>query len=201
MQAEFEMSMIGELTHFLGLQICQQDSGIFLSQSKYAKNLAKKFGLEFASSVRTPMSPNVKLTVDLLGKSVNHFLYRSMISSLLYLTASRPDISYSVGVCARYQANPKESHMTTLKRIIKYVKITAKFGVWYNKDTSDVLARYSNIDWAGNANDRKNTSGSCFYVGNNLGSWMSKKQNSISLSTTEAEYIAVGSCCTQLLWM
>ena len=201
MQAEFEMSIIGELTHFLGLQIRQQDSGIFLSQSKYAKNLVKKFGLESASSVRTPMSPNLKLTVDLLGKSVNPSLYRSMIGSLLYLTASRPDISYSVGVCARYQANPKESHMTTLKRIIKYVKITAKFGVWYNKDTSDVLARYSNIDWAGNANDRKNTSGSCFYVGNNLGSWMSKKQNSISLSTTEAEYIAVGSCCTQLLWM
>ena len=82
----------------------------------------KKFGLESVSFVRTPMSPNVKLTVDLLGKSVDPSLYRSMIDSLLYLTASRPDISYSVGVCARYQANPKESHMTTLKRIIKYVK-------------------------------------------------------------------------------
>ena len=149
MQAEFEMSIIGELTHFLGLQIRQQDSGIFLSQSKYAKNLVKKFGLESASSIRTPMSPNLKLTVDLLGKSVDHSLYRSMIGSLLYISASRPDISYNVGVCARYQANPKESHMTTLKRIIKYVKITAKFGVWYNKDTSDVLARYSNVDWAG----------------------------------------------------
>ena len=109
MQAESEMSMIGELTHFLGLQIRQQDSDIFLSQSKYAKNLVKKFGLESASSVRIPMSPNVKLTVDLLGKSVDHSLYRSMIGSLLYLTASRPDISYSVRVCARYQANSKES--------------------------------------------------------------------------------------------
>ena len=96
MQAEFEMSMIEELTHFLGLQIHQQDLGIFLSQYKYAKNLVKKFGLESASSVRTPMSQNVKLTVDLLGKSVDPSLYRSMISSLLYLTASRPDISYSV---------------------------------------------------------------------------------------------------------
>ena len=102
MQAEFEMSMIRELTHFLRLQICQQDSGIFLSQSKYAKNLVKKFGLESASSVRTPISPNVKLTVDLLGKSVDPSLYRSMIGSLLYLTASSPDISYSIGVCARY---------------------------------------------------------------------------------------------------
>ena len=102
MQAKFEMSMIEELTHFLGLQIRQQDSGIFLSQSKYAKNLVKKFDLESASSIRTPMSPNVKLTVDLLGKSVDPSLYKSMIGSLLYLTASRPDISYSIGVCARY---------------------------------------------------------------------------------------------------
>ena len=88
----------------------------------------KKFGLESASSVRTPISLNVKLTVDLLGKSVDPSLYRSMTCSLLYLTASRPNISYSVGVCAIYPANPKESHMTTLKRIIKYVKTTAEFG-------------------------------------------------------------------------
>ena len=146
MQAEFEMNMIGELTHFLGLQICQLNSGIFLSQSKYDKNLVKKFGLESASSVRTPMSPNVKILVDLLGKSVDSSLYRSMIGSLLYLITSRLDISYNIGVCARYQANPKESHMTTLKRIIKYVKTTIEFGVWYNKDTNDVLAGYSNAD-------------------------------------------------------
>ena len=163
-------------------------------------NLVKKFGLKSASSIRTPMSSNVKLTVDLLGKSVDPSLYRSMIGSLLYFTASRPDISYSVEVCARYQANPKESHMTALKRIIKYVKTTTEFGVWYNKDTSDVLAGYFNADWTGNADDRKSSSGGCFYVGNNLVSYMSKKQNSISLSTAEAEYIVVGSCCTQLLW-
>ena len=96
----------------------------------------KKFGLESASLVRIPMSPNVKLTIDLLSNSVDSSLYRSMISSLLYFTASRPDISYNVGVCARYQANPKESHMIALKRIIKYVKTTAGFGVWYNKDTN-----------------------------------------------------------------
>ena len=96
------MSMIGELNHFLGLQIYQQESSIFLSQFKYARNLVKKFGLEFTSSFRTPMSSNVRLTVDFLGKSVDSSLYRSMIGSLLYLTASRPDISYSVGVCARY---------------------------------------------------------------------------------------------------
>ena len=91
--------------------------------------------------------------------------------------------------------------MTSLKGIIKYVKTTAKFGVWYSKDTSDVLVGYSDADRAANADDRKSTSGGCFYVGNNLVSWMSKKQNSISLSTAKAKYIATGGCCTQLLWM
>ena len=162
------MSMIRELSHFLGLQIRQQESGIFISQSKYAKNLVKKFDLESASPVRTPMSPNVKLTIDLLGKSVDSSLYRSMIGKLLYLTTSRPNISYSVRVCARYQANPKESHMIALKKIIKYVKTIADFEVWYSKDTNDVLARYSNVDWAGNADDRKSPLEGCFYVSNNL---------------------------------
>ena len=104
-------------------------------------------------------------------------------------------------MCARYQANPKESHMTTLKRIIKYVKTTTEFGMWYSKDTNDVLAGYFDVDWAVNADDRKSISEGYFYVGNNLVSWMSRKQNSISLSTAKAEYITAGSCCTQLLWM
>ena len=106
----------------------------------------RKFGLDSASPVKTPMSPNVKLTVDLLGKSVDSSLYRSMIGSLLYLNASRPDISYSVGVCARYQANPKEFHMIALKRIIKYVKSIVDFEVWYCKDINDVLAGYSDAN-------------------------------------------------------
>ena len=110
MQAEFKMSMIKELNHYLWLQIHQQESGIFISQSKYPKNIVKKFGLESANSVRTLISPNVKLIVDLLGKSVDSSLYRSMIDSLFYV------------------GNPKESHMIALKRIIKYVKTTADFG-------------------------------------------------------------------------
>ena len=165
MQAEFKMSMIRKLNHFLGLQIRPQESGIFIPQSKYAKNLVKKFDLESASPVRTPMSPDVKLNVDLFGKNVDSFLYRNMIGSLLYLIASRPNISYSVEVYASYQANPKESHMITLKKIIKYVKSTADFKVWYSKDTNDVLAGYFDANWADNVNDRKSTSRGCFYVG------------------------------------
>ena len=100
---------------------------------------------------------------------------KNIIHGLLYLTASRPDISYSLRVCARYQANPKESHMIVLKRIIKYVKTTAEFGVWYNMDTNDVLVGYFDTNWAENTDDRKSTLGGYFYVGNNLVSWISKK--------------------------
>jgi hypothetical protein len=124
-----------------------------------------------------------------------------MIDSLLYLTASRPDIAFSARVCARFQANPKESHLTAVKRIIKYVNANINYGICFSRETNLVLTGYSDADWAGNADDRKSTSGGCFYVGTNLVAWMSWKQALISLSTAEAEYIAAGSCCTQLLLM
>ncbi|CAM8895696.1 unnamed protein product [Rhodiola kirilowii] len=201
MQSEFKMSMVGELSYFLGLQVKQKMEGIFISQSKYATNLIKKFDLEKASHKRTPAATHVKITKDEAGTSVDQTLYRSMIGSLLYLTASRPDIAHDVGVCARYQANPKESHLMNVKSIIKYVCGTADYGLWYTKDTNSCLVGYCDVDWAGNIEDRKSKSGGCFFLGNNLVSWFSKKHNSISLSTAEAEYIAAGSCCTQTLWM
>jgi hypothetical protein len=201
MKQEFEMSMIGELNYLLGLQVKQTAEGIIISQSKYAKDLVKRVGLDGKSRARTPMSTSVKISIDLAGKSIDPSLYRSMIWILLYLIAIRPDIAFSVGVCTRFQANPKESHLTAVKRIIRYVNDTLLYGIWYSRETNLVVAGYSDADWPGNADDRKSTSGGCFYVGNNLVAWMSKKQASISLSTAEAKYIAAGSCCTQLLWM
>ena len=104
MKKEFEMSMVGELTFFLGLQVKQQKEGIFVSQEKYARNIVKKFGLDSKKHASTPMSSSTKLNVDSSEVEVSPTLYRSIIGSLLYLTASRPDITFSVGVCARYQA-------------------------------------------------------------------------------------------------
>ncbi|XP_022862683.1 uncharacterized protein LOC111382879 [Olea europaea var. sylvestris] len=155
------MSMVGELSYFLGLQVKQTEDGLFISQSKYAKDLVKRFGLD----------------------------------------TTRPDIVFSVGVCARFQANPKESHLSSIRHIIRYVSGNVDLGIFYSRNSNLDLAGYSDVDWAGNAYVRKSTSGGCFYMGSNLVAWLSKKQNSISLSTVEAEYIAAGSCCTQLLWM
>ncbi|KAJ9673020.1 hypothetical protein PVL29_026342 [Vitis rotundifolia] len=201
MKSEFEMSMVGELTYFLGFQVKQLKNGIFLSQSKYARELVKKFGLESTKHFRKPMPTNLKLSKDELGKRVEETLYRSMIGSLLYLTASRPDIAFSVGVCARSQACPKESHLIALKRIIRYITGTLELGLWYPFDTHSDVACYTDADWAGNVDDRKSTVGGCFYIGNCLVAWMSKKQNFVLLSIVEVEYIAADSCCSQLLWI
>ncbi|XP_050258879.1 uncharacterized mitochondrial protein AtMg00810-like [Quercus robur] len=201
MKKEFVMSMVGELNYFLGLQVKQQKDGIFISQEKYAKNLIKRFSLESKKHASTSMSSSVKLGFDLASVEVDLTLYRSMIGSLLYLTMSRPNIAFSVEVCAHFQAAPKKSHLTSVKRIICYVNGTSNYGIRYSRDSNDCLAGYSNADWAKCVDDRKSTSGGCFYLENNLVSWMSKKQNSVSLSTVEAEYIAVGSFCAQLLWM
>ena len=124
-----------------------------------------------------------------------------MIGSLLYLIASHPHISFSVGACARYQANPKESHLVSVKRIICYINGTLDYGLWYLYDSSFMIAGYSNADWAGNIEDRKATSSACFFIGDYLVAWLSKRQNVVSLSIIEIEYIAVGSDCTQLLWI
>ena len=107
MKEMLEMSMVGELTNFLGLQVKQANSRIYINQAKYTRNLVKRFGLDKAAHARTPMAANAKLTSDPSSKSVDVTLYRSMIGCLLYLTASRPDIAFNVGVCSRFQSNPK----------------------------------------------------------------------------------------------
>ena len=122
-----------------------------------------------------------------------------MIGSLLYLTMSRPDISFSVGTCVRYQANPKESRLMSVKRIIRYINWTLDYGLWYPYNYSFVIV--ADVDWARNIEDRKSTSSDCFFIGDCLMDWLNKKQNSISLFTAEAKYIAIRSCCMQLLWM
>ena len=124
-----------------------------------------------------------------------------MIGSLLYLAASSSNLCYSMGVCVRYQANPKDSHLLVVKKIIKYFSEIENYSLWYTRDTIASLVRYCDVDWARNSKDRKSTSERCFFLGNNLMSWFSRKKNRISLSTIEVEYIATSSGCTKLIWM
>ncbi|KAK6160246.1 hypothetical protein DH2020_003627 [Rehmannia glutinosa] len=172
-----------------------------MSQTKYTRDLMKKFGMEEKSSVKIPMNTSVKMDMDADGKPVDQTRYRALIGSLLYLTASRPDITFAIGVCARFQSAPKESHMTAAKRILRYLKGCQEVGLWYPKEGGFKLIGYSDSDYAGCRGYMKSTSGTCQMLGNKLVSWFNKKQNLIATSTAEAEYIAAGSCCAQVLWM
>ena len=146
----------------------QTDSRIYINQAKYARNLVKRFGLDSAAYARTLMAANAKLTNDPSSESIDVTLYKSMIGCLLYLIASQPDIAFSVGVCYRFQSNSKVSQLNAVKRIIKYVGETCDYGLFYSKKSNLSLAYFSNSDWAGNADDRKNTTGGYFYVEANL---------------------------------
>jgi hypothetical protein len=198
---KFEMSMMGELKYFLGFQIKQLQDGTFISQTKYIQDILKKFGMKDGKPIKTPMGTNGHLDLDTGGKSIDQKVYRSMIGSLLYLCASRSDIMLSVCMCARFQANPKEVHLRAMKRIMRYLVYTPKFGHWYPKGSTFDLIGYSNAEWAGCKIDSKSTLGTCQFLGRSLVSWASKKQNSVALSTVEVEYIAASHCCAQLLWM
>lgn len=124
-----------------------------------------------------------------------------MIGSLLYLTLSRPDITFAIGVCDKYEVKPKISNITQVKRILKYTNGTSDHGMMYSHSYNSMLVGYCDADWAGNVDDRKSTSEGCFFLGNNIISWFSKKQNCVSLSSAKAEYIEAGSNCSQLIWM
>nr|GEX86511.1 retrovirus-related Pol polyprotein from transposon TNT 1-94 [Tanacetum cinerariifolium] len=173
MVKRFEMSMMGEMKFFLGLQVNQFSNGIFINQSKYILNILKRFRMENCDTIPTPMIKQAKLKLDLVGKPVDHIDYRSMIGSLMYVTSSRPDIMFATCMCARYQANPNEHHVSVIKRIFRYLKGTINLGLLYPKDSGFDLTAYSDAYHAGCHLYRK----------------------------TESEYVAVSSCCAQVLWM
>jgi hypothetical protein len=168
---------------------------------KYTRDIFKKFGMENVKPIKTLMGTNDHLDLDMGGTSVDQNIYHSMIGSLLYLCASRPDIMLSVCMCARFQAALKDCHLRVIKRIMRYLVLTPNLGLWYPKGSHFELIGYLDADYVGCKVNRKSTSRTCQFLGRSLISWPSKKQNSVSLSTTEAEYVVIGSCCALLLWM
>jgi hypothetical protein len=190
MQQEFEMSWLGELDFFLGLQIIQSKRGVFIHQSKYVKDILKIFQLEDCKRVITPMTVGCKLSKDDESKVGDPKHYRSMIGSLLYVKTSRPTVKKAVGMVARFQEAPKEIHVQDVKRIFRYFKGTIDLGLWYPSKDSFTLKSYSVADWVGIVDERKSTRGGTTFLGESLVAWISKKHTSISISSIEAEYIA-----------
>jgi hypothetical protein len=157
--------------------------------------------MEYYTPVRTLMVVGCKLSKDVISPNVDQRTYRSMIGSIMYITTYRPNIMQVVGMVGRYQSSPKQIHLAAVKRIFKYLKVTMTYGLWYPKNQNVQLTAYSDVDWENCLGERKSTSGGAFFLGYSLVAWISKKQGSISLSTTEEEYIVVATCCTHILWM
>ncbi|GJT04864.1 putative ribonuclease H-like domain-containing protein [Tanacetum coccineum] len=199
MKGEFEMSAMGELTFFLGLQVKQKPDGIFISQDKYVQDMLKKFDMESVRPATTPFEASKPKSKDEPDDAVNVHLYRSMIGSLMYLTASRPDIQFAVSACSRHQVTPLTSNLNAVKKIFKYLKGQPKLGLWYPRDSPFVLEAYSDSDYAGSHGDRKSTTGGCQFLGRRLISWQCKKQTIVATSSTEAEYVAAANCCGQII--
>ncbi|GKE70818.1 hypothetical protein Tco_1528890 [Tanacetum coccineum] len=188
---------MSELTFFLGLQVKQQPDGIFISQDKYVADILKKFDFLSIRTATTPIESNKPLVKDEDGVDVDVHVYRSMIGSLMYLTASRPHIMFTVCAYARFQVTPKASHLNAVKRIFRYLKHQPKLGLWYPRDSPFELEAYSDSDYRGASLDRKSTTGGCQFLGRRLISWQCKKQTIVANSTSEAEYVAAANCCGQ----
>jgi hypothetical protein len=162
------MSMMGELTFFLGIKVKQTKQATFVHQAKYKKDLMKKFNMAELKAVSTPMSSAVSLGLDEDGEVVYQREYKSMIGSLLYLTATRPDIYFVVGLCARFQASPRSSHRMAVQRIFRYLKHTPEFVIWYSTSYSLDLVSFSDTDFVGCGIDQKSTFGTCHFLGSSL---------------------------------
>nr|GEW32979.1 putative reverse transcriptase, RNA-dependent DNA polymerase [Tanacetum cinerariifolium] len=192
----------GTLSKYLLLMVFKgKKDGIFLSQDKYVGDILKKLGYLDVRSANIPMDKENPWGKDRPCKDVELHLYRSMIGSLMYLTASRPDIMFAVCACARHQVTPKECHMHAVKRIFRYLKGHPKLGLWYPKKSPFDLVAYSDSDYGGATQDRKSTTGGCQFLGRRLISWKCKKQTIMATSITEAEYVAVASGYGQVLWI
>ncbi|GJV64565.1 putative ribonuclease H-like domain-containing protein [Tanacetum coccineum] len=201
MHKRFQMSSMGELTFFLGLQVKQQPDGIFISQDKYVADILKKFDFWSIRTATTPIESNKPLVKDEDGEDVHVHVYRSMIGSLMYLTAPRPDIMFTVCACAKFQVTPKASHLNAVKRIFRYLKHQPKLGLWYPRDSPFELEAFSDSDYGGASLDGKSTTGGCQFLGRRLITWQCKKQTIMANSTTEAKYVAAANCCGQVLWI
>ncbi|XP_030449110.1 uncharacterized mitochondrial protein AtMg00810-like [Syzygium oleosum] len=195
------MKELGELKHFLGLEVDRTKEELFLCQQKYARDLLKKFGMLDCKPISTPLDGNAKLCAEEGRELEDSSMYRQLVGSLIYLTITRPDIAFAVGVVSRFMEKPRKPHLDAAKRILRYVKKTFDFGLLYKKESSGELVGRCDAGYAGDQHTRRSTTGYSFHLGSAVVSWCSKRQPTVSLSTTEAEYKAVEMAALESMWL
>ncbi|RVW21205.1 Retrovirus-related Pol polyprotein from transposon RE1 [Vitis vinifera] len=197
----FEMTDLGLMSYFLGMEVKQDHDGVFISQKKYAKEILNKFHMDDCKRTSTPMNQKEKFSKDDGTEKVDESQYRSLIGCLMYLTATRPDIMFSVSLLSRFMHCASEVHLQAAKRIVRYIKGTTNYGIKYSYCQNFKLHGYSDSDWAGSIDDMRSTTGFCFNFGSGIFSWSSKKQDVIAQSTAEAEYVAANATVNQAIWI
>lgn len=201
MMNEFSMTDLGGMKYFLGVEVIQGEQGIFINQQKYAEEILERYGMESCNSVRNPIVPGHKLTRPGAGENVDPTTFKQLVGSLRYLIVTRPDLIYSVNLVSRYMEQPNEQHMLAAKRILRYVRGTTELGIQYKRQGEKKLVGFVDIDYAGDSDDRKGTSGYVFMLGGGVVSWASKKQPIVTLSTTEAEFVSAAFGACQAVWL
>lgn len=202
MGERFEMSNMGQLSYYLGIEVAQGSGFIELKQTAYAKKILEKAGMVDCNPTKFPMDPKECITKNEDGKMVDATQFKSMIGGLRYLVHTRPDIAYSVGMVSRFMERPTTLHLNAAKRILRYVKGTLEYGLVYTrKSGNNLLTGYSDSDMGGSIDDRKSTGGMVFYMNENLITWVSQKQRCVALSTCEAEFMAATAAACQAVWL
>ncbi|XP_071708801.1 uncharacterized mitochondrial protein AtMg00810-like [Rutidosis leptorrhynchoides] len=198
---EFAMKDLGPLSSFLGISVSRNIHRLFLNQSAYARDIISQAGMTSCNPITTPVDTHGKQSASPSDPYHDPSYYRSLIGALQYLTFTGPDISYAIQQICLHMHAPHEAHMLTLKRIIRYIKGTISHGIVITKSPSHSLVSYTDVDWAGCLDTRRSTSGYCVYLGDNLISWSSKRQPTISRSSAEAEYRGVANVVAESCWL
>jgi hypothetical protein len=195
MQDVFEMSDLGIMNYFLGMEIYQCSSGIFVSQRKYVVDILKKFKLESCKEVATPLTQNEKISKNDSEKLEDPSAFRSLVGSLLYLTTTRPDLMFPAGLLSRFMSSPSNIHMGIAKRVLKYIRGTTDLGIWYSKTGGVKLIGYADSKWAGNVDDMKSISGVCFQHWFRCNLLECKEARSGGTINCRSRVYLHGSCC------